>query len=155
MNISYNMKTITLYNFLCNKSILLFFTFELTKLNRILRYNYEIWAPSSRCNQRINVLRRHASLTRIHGGRTKPTTLCDTKSIRSVRSFNRHEQHKFETISLPGKRKLIHNNRSLYGFSQKFVVSQKLFQFFNNICFLLLVNKSNIMEYCSNSTIAN
>ncbi|VDN59627.1 unnamed protein product, partial [Dracunculus medinensis] len=75
--------------------------------------------PSSRCNQRINVLRRHASLTRIHGGRTKPTTLCDTKSIRSVRSFNRHEQHKFETISLPGKRKLIHNNRSLYGFSQK------------------------------------
>ncbi|VDM42895.1 unnamed protein product [Toxocara canis] len=69
-------------------------------------------AHSGRSNQRCNTaVRRHASLNRGHTARTR-TNLSDTKSVRSLRSLNRHEQHKFDTISLPGKRKISHTNRS-------------------------------------------
>ncbi|KAL4003823.1 Ion channel family protein [Acanthocheilonema viteae] len=62
--------------------------------------------PPSHYNQRYTGIRRHGSLTRTHGTRMK-TTLSDTKSIRSSRSFN----NKFDTISLSG-----HRNFAAYNF---------------------------------------
>uniref|UniRef100_A0A915C242 Potassium channel domain-containing protein n=1 Tax=Parascaris univalens TaxID=6257 RepID=A0A915C242_PARUN len=69
-------------------------------------------AYSSRSSQRHNAtVRRHASLNRAHTSRAR-ANLSDTKSIRSLRSLNRHDPHKFDTISLPGKRKISHSSRS-------------------------------------------
>lgn len=74
-----------------------------------------ILVPSSRYNQRYTGVRRHGSLTRMHGTRIK-TTLSDTKSIRSSRSFN----NKFDTISLPGRRNFAaHNLRTSYESNHK------------------------------------
>uniref|UniRef100_A0A0M3ITS8 PDZ domain-containing protein n=1 Tax=Ascaris lumbricoides TaxID=6252 RepID=A0A0M3ITS8_ASCLU len=74
--------------------------------------NDTILAYSSRSTQRHNAtVRRHASLNRAHTSRAR-ANLSDTKSVRSLRSLNRHDQHKFDTISLPGKRKISHSSRS-------------------------------------------
>ncbi|CAI5444802.1 unnamed protein product [Caenorhabditis angaria] len=65
---------------------------------------------SSRSNQRYNTIRRHASLNR---SRNRSN---DTKS---VRSFNRYETtstaQRFDTMSLPGRRKISTNSRSPNG----------------------------------------
>ncbi|CAD6199832.1 unnamed protein product, partial [Caenorhabditis auriculariae] len=67
---------------------------------------------SSRSNQRYNTVRRHASLNR---ARSKNS---DTKS---VRSFNRYDTTatsatpRFDTMSLPGRRKVSQNSRSPNG----------------------------------------
>uniref|UniRef100_A0A915Q7B5 Potassium channel domain-containing protein n=1 Tax=Setaria digitata TaxID=48799 RepID=A0A915Q7B5_9BILA len=58
--------------------------------------------PPSRYNQRHTGIRRHGSLTRLYGTRLK-STLSDTKSVRSSRSFN-YRQDKYDTNSLPGRR---------------------------------------------------
>ncbi|CAJ0596725.1 unnamed protein product [Cylicocyclus nassatus] len=60
---------------------------------------------SSRSNQRYNNVRRHPSLNR---GRSRFT---DTKSVRSFgRSQEaRHEAQRYDTISLPGRRKISHS----------------------------------------------
>ncbi|CAJ0941096.1 unnamed protein product, partial [Mesorhabditis belari] len=65
-------------------------------------------AQSSRSAQRYNTVRRHTSLNRPR----RP--LSDTKS---VRSFDRRyeAQPRFETMSLPGRRKISHGSRSPNG----------------------------------------
>ncbi|VIO92366.1 Uncharacterized protein BM_BM11494 [Brugia malayi] len=71
--------------------------------------------PPNRYNQRYPGIRRHGSLTRIHGTRMK-STFSDSKSIRSSRSFN----NKFDTVSLPGRRNFAaHNVRTTYDINHK------------------------------------
>lgn len=71
--------------------------------------------PPSRYNQRYSGIRRHGSLTRMHGARMK-SNLSDTKSIRSSRSFS----NKFDTASLPGRKNFAaHNIRTSYDTNHK------------------------------------
>ena len=62
-------------------------------------------AQSARSNQRYGTVKRHASLTR-RGMSTKYPATSDTKSVRSLRSLTRSEQQRYDTQSLPGKRKI-------------------------------------------------
>uniref|UniRef100_A0AC34FAC3 Potassium channel domain-containing protein n=1 Tax=Panagrolaimus sp. ES5 TaxID=591445 RepID=A0AC34FAC3_9BILA len=58
-------------------------------------------------SNRYGTVRRHASLTK-RGQQQKFPHMSDTKSVRSLRSLNRYDQQKFDTQSLPGKRKISH-----------------------------------------------
>ncbi|WKY01911.1 hypothetical protein Q1695_015710 [Nippostrongylus brasiliensis] len=63
-------------------------------------------AQSGRSAQRYTTVRRHASLNRGRG------RYADTKSVRSFgrnQEANRHETHRFDTMSLPGRRKISHS----------------------------------------------
>uniref|UniRef100_A0AC34QTJ9 Potassium channel domain-containing protein n=1 Tax=Panagrolaimus sp. JU765 TaxID=591449 RepID=A0AC34QTJ9_9BILA len=62
-------------------------------------------AQSTRSNQRYGAVRRHASLTR-KGMSMKYPPMSDTKSVRSLRSLTRYDQQKYDTQSLPGRRKI-------------------------------------------------
>uniref|UniRef100_A0A914WE88 Potassium channel domain-containing protein n=1 Tax=Plectus sambesii TaxID=2011161 RepID=A0A914WE88_9BILA len=73
-------------------------------------------AQSVRSNQRYNTVRRRPSLTRSHGAKQQKYTMSDTKSVRSLRSYTKQEQSKFDTMSLPGKRKPSHSHRSAPNF---------------------------------------
>uniref|UniRef100_A0A8R1Y3N2 Ion_trans_2 domain-containing protein n=1 Tax=Onchocerca volvulus TaxID=6282 RepID=A0A8R1Y3N2_ONCVO len=71
--------------------------------------------PPSRYGQRHTGIRRHGSLTRMHGIREK-NTFSDTKSVRSVKSVN----NKSDTTSLPGRKNFIsHNIRTTRDNNQK------------------------------------
>ncbi|KAK5971167.1 hypothetical protein GCK32_018721, partial [Trichostrongylus colubriformis] len=64
-------------------------------------------AQSGRSAQRYTTVRRHPSLNRGRGGR-----YADTKSVRSFgrnQEGSRHEMQRFDTISLPGRRKISHS----------------------------------------------
>ncbi|KAK6028121.1 Ion channel, partial [Ostertagia ostertagi] len=63
-------------------------------------------AQSGRSAQRYTTVRRHASLNRSRG------RYPDTKSVRSFgrnQEGSRHEMQRFDTISLPGRRKISHS----------------------------------------------
>ncbi|VDP05593.1 unnamed protein product [Heligmosomoides polygyrus] len=62
-------------------------------------------AQSGRSTQRYTTVRRHASLNRGRG------RFADTKSVRSFgrNQEGRHEMHRFDTMSLPGRRKISHS----------------------------------------------
>ncbi|XGW14849.1 hypothetical protein V3C99_000822, partial [Haemonchus contortus] len=63
-------------------------------------------AQSGRSAQRYTTVRRHPSLNRSRG------RYADTKSVRSfgrVQEGSRHEMQRFDTISLPGRRKISHS----------------------------------------------
>ncbi|KAE9554484.1 hypothetical protein FO519_002295 [Halicephalobus sp. NKZ332] len=62
-------------------------------------------AQSARSNQKYGTVRRHASLTR-KGMSMKYPPMSDTKSVRSLRSLTRSDHQKYDTQSLPGKRKI-------------------------------------------------
>ncbi|CAB3402603.1 unnamed protein product [Caenorhabditis bovis] len=64
---------------------------------------------SSRSNQKYNTVRRHASLNR---SRTKSN---DTKSVRSFNRYETTSTNRFDTMSLPGRRKISTQNRSPNG----------------------------------------
>ncbi|KAH7730524.1 CRE-TWK-39 protein [Aphelenchoides avenae] len=66
--------------------------------------NYEAHSGRSSSNHRSTV-RRNASLNR-RGGSGHRYFYSDTKSVRSLRSLGRYDQHKYDTQSLPGKRKI-------------------------------------------------
>uniref|UniRef100_W6NCX8 Ion transport 2 domain containing protein n=1 Tax=Haemonchus contortus TaxID=6289 RepID=W6NCX8_HAECO len=80
-------------------------------------------AQSGRSAQRYTTVRRHPSLNRSRG------RYADTKSVRSfgrVQEGSRHEMQRFDTISLPGRRKISHS-RSPNGTISRNTFSKKYF----------------------------